>query len=366
MTSARPRNHAFDLLCGLCIVRMVMLHVVGMCHLRGELWFQKLMAWTFFFLCFFFFKAGYFNRTVGGSTRAFVWDKARRLLLPYVCWGLIGNLVYFGFLYGWPRLFASTLRQVRWSHLWEASQFYGNPPVWFLFSFFMMYVIVHLWRRWTSGPSPQPSPVMGREPSGTPPPPLWGEVGKGACSFLWLLLPALSYWLWTRGNPLWMSLGNVPMGVFCFELGHWWHEAERRLPRGWFVALSVALVVLFLYGNHHWHGECDMALNKWVQRPWGSVLNTTCAVCGLSGLLLSLPLRRVPWLGFVGEHSMVFFVMHYPLIFLYRMGLQVAHVSVCGQWAHGVGMLVLIFLVCGLLVPRIEKVPWLSGRFPKK
>ena len=48
------------------------------------------------------------------------------------------------------------------------------------------------------------------------------------------------------------------------------------------------------------------------------------------------------------------------------MGLQVAHVSVCGQWAHGVGMLVLIFLVCGLLVPRIEKVPWLSGRYPKK
>ena len=337
MTNGRMRNHAFDLLCGLCIVRMVMLHVVGMCHLRGEYHFGKLMAWTFFFLSFFFFKAGYFNKTVAGSSRAFIRDKARRLLIPYLMWGLIGNAIYFAFLYGWPQVFASTMRQVRWSHLWEASQFYGNPPVWFLFSFFMMYVVVHLWRR------------------------LLPRV-----NFLWPLLPVLSVWLWRQGNPLWMSLGNVPMAVFCFELGHWWHQAERRLPRGWFVALSVLLVVLFLYGNHHWHGECDMALNKWVQRPWGAVVNTVCAVCGLSGILLSLPLRRVPLLGFVGEHSMVFFVMHYPVLYLYRMGLMVAHVSIRGQWSHVGILLVIIFILCSALVPRIEKLPWLSGRFPKK
>lgn len=337
MTSARPRNHAFDLLCGLCIVRMVLLHVVGMCHLRGELWFQKLMAWTFFLLCFFFFKAGYFNKTVGGPTGAFVRDKARRLLVPGLAWGLMGNAVYFGFLYGWPRLFGRTLRQVQWSHVWQTSQFYGNPPVWFLFSFFLMYAVVHLWRRRIPG-----------------------------ADWLWPLLPALSYWLWTQGNPLWMSLGNVPMGVFCFELGHWWHAAERRLPRGWFVALSALLFVLFLYGNRHWHGECDMALNKWVQRPWGSVLNTACAVCGLSGLLLSLPLRRVPVIGFVGEHSMVFFVMHYPVIYLYYMGLAVCHVGVRGHWGHAVGMLATVFVACALLVPGIERVPWLSGRWAKK
>jgi hypothetical protein len=46
---------------------------------------------------------------------------------------LIGNLVYFGFLYGWPRMFALTMRTVRWNHLWEQSQFYGNPPCGFCF-----------------------------------------------------------------------------------------------------------------------------------------------------------------------------------------------------------------------------------------
>ena len=332
----KARNHAFDLLCGLCIVRMVMLHVVGMCHLRGEYHFGKLMSWTFFFLAFFFFKAGYFNKTVSGPSWFFVKDKARRLLVPYLSWGLIGNLVYFGFLFGWPRLFASTVRQVRWDHLWEFSHFYGNPPVWFLFTFFMMYFGVHLWRRFVH-----------RE------------------TYLWVLLPGLSYLLYKQGNPLWLSLNNVPLAIFFFELGHWWHGVQQRVPRWWFFALSVLLVVLFVYGNRHWHGEFDISRNNWIQRPWGCMLNSVCAVCGLSGVLLSLPLRRVPLLCFVGEHSMVFFVMHYPLIYLYRMGLSVCHVSIIGQWLHAGAMLVLIFLLCSLSVRGIERIPWLSGRYKK-
>ena len=330
----KPRNHAFDLLCGLCIVRMVMLHVVGMCGLRNEFWFQKLMAWSFFFLCFFFFKAGYFNKTMSGDLWTFIKDKAKRLLVPYLVWGLIGNAIYFGFLYGWPRLFASTWRIVRWSHLWEQSQFYGNPPCWFLFSFFMVYLVIHLWRRFVRHE--------------------W---------YVWVLLPLLSYYFYEQGNSVWMSLSNLPMGLFFFELGHWWHGVEQRMPRRWFVLLSLVLVVIFLYGNRHWHGEYDMALNKWVQRPWGSLSNSVCAICGLSGLLLSLPLRRVLLLGFIGEHSMVFFVGHYPLIFLYRMGLSVAGTFIRGQWLHAEILLLLIFVLCALAVRSVEKVPWLSGRY---
>ena len=332
----KQRNHAFDLLCGLCIVRMVMLHVMAMCGFRSVFWFGKLMAWTFFFLSFFFFKAGYFNKTVSGDSLFFCKDKAKRLLVPYLAWGLIGNAIYFGFLYGWPKLFASTLRRIHWSHLWEMSHFYGNPPTWFLFSFFMMYVLVHFWRRF-----------------------LHREL------YLWVLLPAVSYWLWTQRNPLWMSLNNVAMGIFFFELGHWWHGVERRLSRGWFLALSVLLVAVFIYGNHHWHGEYDMSLNKWVQRPWGEVVNSVCAICGLSGVLLSLPLRRIPLLGFIGEHSMVFFVMHYPLIYLYRMALQVNHINIRHQWMHVYILIGIIFVVCGATVRYIERVPWLSGRYKK-
>src|SRR5574344_659147 len=101
----QQRNHAFDLLCGLCILRMIMLHVVSSCGYRNEFWFSKLMAWTFFFMSFFFFKAGYFNKTVGGNSWDYCKDKAKRLLTPYLVWGTIGNIIYFGFLLIWPDVF---------------------------------------------------------------------------------------------------------------------------------------------------------------------------------------------------------------------------------------------------------------------
>ena len=70
----KQRNHAFDLLCGICILRMIVLHVAGFCGMRGFLWCEKMMAWTFFFMSFFFFKAGYFNKTVSGNSKEYCID----------------------------------------------------------------------------------------------------------------------------------------------------------------------------------------------------------------------------------------------------------------------------------------------------
>lgn len=337
----KGRNNAFDLLCGVCILRMVMLHAVSMVGYRGEYWFGKLMAWSFFFLCFFFFKAGYFNKTVGGDSLSYCIDKARRLLLPYVMWGAIGSVIYFGFTRGWPDHFGALVRQFRWHHLWRQSHFYGNPPCWFLFSFFTTYILAHFVRK-------------------------WGWLSR-VFSVAWVGLPLLSYWLWREHNPLWMSLSNVPMGLFMFQLGHVWHRVEDRLPSRWLLLLSMALVALFIYGNRHWHGEYDMSLNLWVQRPWGCMVNTVAALCGLSGILLtwkSMP--RIPGLCFVGQHSMVFFVMHYPLLFLYRFLAALAHGRIYHSWTHLSVMLLIIALTCTLLVPAIERVPWFSGRWPKR
>ena len=81
----KERNHAFDLLCGLCILRMIVLHCVSMCGFRGcTFWFDKLMAWTFFFICFFFFKAGYFNKSISAPTKFFLKDKFKRLFISFI------------------------------------------------------------------------------------------------------------------------------------------------------------------------------------------------------------------------------------------------------------------------------------------
>jgi len=116
----KKRNHTFDLLCGLCILRMIMLHTVSTCGLRGEFWFGKLMAWTFFFMSFFFFKAGYFNKGVVGNYRLYVKDRVKRLLVPYLVWGGIGSAVFFGFICTVPAL-KPVFNGLNWEHLYRQS-----------------------------------------------------------------------------------------------------------------------------------------------------------------------------------------------------------------------------------------------------
>ena len=347
---ALKRNHAFDFLCGLCILRMILLHVVSTCGLRGEFWFGKLMAWSFFFMSFFFFKAGYFNKGIVGDLRLYFTDRVKRLLIPYLAWGAIGSAIFFSFLCFVPRLHPS-LDRLHWEHIYQVSHFWGNPPCWFLFSFFTAYILFGLANRLRL---------------------------QRLLGLLSLTFPALSYWLYTQGNPLWLSLNNVFMGVFFFQLGRWWrmlqgsvergtaHIGPLRLTHRWLTAFSLLLILLFLVGNRMYHGEYDMSLNKWVQRPWGAGINTVCALVGFSGLLLSLPQRRIPVINFIGEHSMVFFVLHYPLIHLYRLThLSFGH-GIRGHWDFAILLLLIIFSICTWLVPHIERIPWLSGRWKQK
>ena len=197
----KQRNHAFDFLCGLCILRMILLHVMGTCGERNEYWFAKVMAWSFFFMSFFFFKAGYFNKGLVGKAVPYIEDRVKRLLVPYVMWGIIGSLIYFGFLFFFPDCFHKYHRMLRWDHVWKYSHFWGNPPVWFLFSFFMSYVSVFFMNK-----------VKYLK---------WAAV----------TFPFISYYLWKQHNPLWMGLNNVFIGIFFFYLGRMWRWLQARVPK---------------------------------------------------------------------------------------------------------------------------------------
>ena len=350
LCAMKKRNHTFDLLCGLCILRMIMLHTVSTCGLRGEFWFGKLMAWTFFFMSFFFFKAGYFNKGVVGNYRLYVKDRVKRLLVPYLVWGGIGSVVFFGFICTVPAL-KPVFNGLNWEHLYRQSHFWGNPPCWFLFSFFTAYLVI-------GGVNAL-------------------RLQKPFAVLVWTF-PFVSYWLAKAGNPLWMSLNNVFMGIFFFYLGHWWrrlqnaaewgclHIGRPAVGRSGLVVLSVLLILVFVVGNRLNHGEYDMSLNKWVQHPWGAGINSVCALVGISGLLLSLPQHRVPIVNYIGEHSMVFFVLHYPLIHLYKYVHQAFGHGLRGHYDDFILLTVIILCICAWLVPCIERVPWMSGRWRPK
>lgn len=352
---AKQRNHTFDFLCGICIIRMMCNHAISMCGLRndkilGITWYE-LMSWTFFFMCFFFFKAGYFNKTKKASsdntqeekkldslttTKKYIIDRIKRLLVPYIAWSIIGSIVYFGFIALFPYIHNSQMPSFSWNHVWQTSHAYGNGPVWFLMSFFTAYIAIHFiqkinWVKWTI-----------------------------------FLYPFISYWLYTIDSPLPLSLDNVFMGIFFFFLGRVWKVFMQRMGRTRTIILSSLLILIFIFGNIFIHGEYTMSTNTWDGNLWGILINTISILCGLAGLLMSIPLPRVPWINYIGEHSMVYFVSHYPMIYFMMLTLKAGNVAWKHNWSVCVLMMLVLFVACSWLVPYVESVPWLSGRWKKK
>lgn len=331
----KARNHAFDILCGICIVRMVTLHIMTLTGQRDQVWWQEVMQWTYYFMSFFFFKAGYFCRSVGGRNRAYLIDRSQRLLAPYLSSAFIGLLVYFSFYYPLKNKYGHFVEDISWSQLYKTSGVYGNTPIWFLFSFFCMYVVAHFtekvrYLRW-----------------------------------VWALGPLMSWWLWTQGNPLYMSVNNVFMGLFFFYLGHLWHWAMEKFGDRRMLLFSIVLAVAAIVGNVLLPGQYAMSSNTFTGHSLMAVVNATLALCGLSGILLATHVRRVPWLCYIGEHSMVYFLLHYPMLYFYKF------THLCfgrGIYRHPDDAIILIpviFCICSWLVPYVEQLPWLSGRWGK-
>lgn len=344
------RSHAFDLLCGICIVRMVMGHVTNACSFGKMEWWTELFQWTFFFMCFFFFKAGYFNKTIVGNTREFLVDKTRRLLVPYFAWGTIANVIYFSFVFFVFPPNHTALKTLQIEHIWMNGGFYGNPPLWFLFSFYLTYVVAHFLNKIPSRPLFRTR---------------WGEVRLSA---VWLVLvfPYVSSLLSLDKVEVFMSLGNVFMGVFIFETGRLWRKFVDANSRRTVISLSVVLLATFVVLNASFSYEYSMYNNMWDGTWYGITASILCAICGLSGILLSIDLPRIPALGFVGEHSMVYFVSHYVVILLYRFTRSAFGHTINKQWDDFLIMLPVCFIICTMLVSVVERTPLLSGRYKKK
>lgn len=351
MSQTKLRNHAFDLLCGICIIRMIMLHITSECVLNDTPWWRETMHWSYFFMSFFFFKAGYFNKTVAGDSRAFILGKAKSLMVPYFSWGMIGSFVYMFFVLFFLPSNNHYVKAVRLDHLWTTSGWYGNGPMWFLFSFFVAYVFMHLI-------SKAPSLAIPRTHN---------RSFRLKVHWLVLTFPYISYWLYTQGNPLWWSLNNVFWGIFLFFLGRLWHVTLDKLRRRNGFILSLLMLIAFVIINFNDQGSYSMATNQWKDSTFAIIfIKTLLSLCGLSGVFITIQVPAIPVLSYIGKHSMVYFVGHYPLLIFYKMVKSANVRTLTHHWDDWFILIFFLFITLSLLVPYIERVPWLSGKWQKK
>lgn len=331
----KERNHAFDILCGICIIRMVSLHIMAFCGQEDQEWWGEVMRWSFFFMSFFFFKAGFFNKgTSSGTDMDYLKDRSKRLLVPYVTSGVIGLVVYFSFYFPLVDRYKKFVEPLEWSHIWMKSGFYGNSPIWFLFSFFVVYMMAR-----------------------------YIDKVKHLC-WLTVFFPAISYWAYRTGNNVPMSLGNVFIACYFFYLGRLWQWAMCCFEIRRLMAASWLMVLLFVVLGFVAPGTYNMSQNIFTGNALMAVVRATLVLCGLSGVLLTARVPRIPWLCFIGEHSMVFFISHYPMLYFYKFTHLSFGRSIYGRVDDALILLPVVFCICSWLVPYVERVPWLSGRWP--
>lgn len=286
-------------------------------------------------MSFFFFKAGFFNKgTSSGTDMDYLKDRSKRLLVPYVTSGVIGLVVYFSFYFPLVDRYKKFVEPLEWSHIWMKSGFYGNSPIWFLFSFFVVYMMVR-----------------------------YIDKVKHLC-WLTVFFPAISYWAYKTGNNVPMSLGNVFIACYFFYLGRLWQWAMCRFEVRRLMAASWLMVLLFVVLGFVAPGTYNMSQNIFTGNALMAVVRATLVLCGLSGVLLTARVPRIPWLCFIGEHSMVFFISHYPMLYFYKFTHLSFGRSIYGRVDDALILLPVVFCICSWLVPYVERVPWLSGRWP--
>ena len=119
----------------------------------------------------------------------------------------------------------------------------------------------------------------------------------------------------------------------------------------------------FIFANIYLHGEYEMKTNLWVGPFWQVLLIMPLSLLGISGIFLSIPTPRLPLVNYIGEHSMVFFVMHYPIVLSYAYASILLEHPFRKSIPDLIIILIITFTLCFIAVPFVERVPWLSGRW---
>lgn len=134
------RNESIDSVAGLMIIYMVFTHVMqgfGQTHVECYKILERVL---YFFMPWFFFKAGMFFKI--NDNRTFVKKSAKRLLMPFLIYSLIGHLVYLFFILSHDKAF-SFFTLIPIDALLRYGSIEGNLPLWFLLTLFVCRVLMN-------------------------------------------------------------------------------------------------------------------------------------------------------------------------------------------------------------------------------
>lgn len=140
---SKQRDSSLDAVSGFLIIFMMYCHLMYWSQLYNHYFHEVLLHVFAFYMVWFFFKGGLFAKA-GESQLSVVSKSFHRLIVPYIIFSLIGVFFY------WLDLRLQGPVGMRWfvvrnvRFLLQRGTFYGNLPLWFLFTLFLVRLIFNL------------------------------------------------------------------------------------------------------------------------------------------------------------------------------------------------------------------------------
>ena len=136
----KSRDDTIDSVAGVMVVYMVFTHVCQHFGLAQSTLYLSLERVLYFFMPWFFFKAGMFFSLK--DDKEVIWASASRLLKPFVIYSLLGYVVYIIVCAIKGNLAFSALLPIK--QLVLEGSIIGNLPLWFLLTLFICRILLNL------------------------------------------------------------------------------------------------------------------------------------------------------------------------------------------------------------------------------
>lgn len=305
----------YDVLSGVMLLFMMHHHVCGMCGLMDAPIHMIPYQILYFYIAYFFYKAGRFYNPQKSLKEVLV-DSCKRLLVPFVVFTIIGYV-----------LFGATLPLNTWHYWWypirqifAIGRVEGNGPLWFLLSLFLVRLIFQ-----TTGDT------------------RWKQI-------CWIIIGAIIGIVGNYYGVRPRTISNVGMGVFFYGIGYLLRDIQYHK---WAGSLSAVLfiVVYIIMAFWGWH-LIDFSLNRTefgIHPIW--MVNSVIACVALNFLLHNYNWKFSP-LAWIGRNSMVFLCIHalvyefmhsYVYTHTHTQLAMTPHMMLCFDWIS-------MLLICSAMV----------------
>jgi len=272
------RNKSFDLISGFFIIQIIVMHILQMLGMYANCEiFRIVMRISFFFMPWFYFKSGYMFNFESEFSLNYVIDKAKKLLLPFLTFFIIGYLFFipFDFIES-KRPFYHILLYPFYQVIRYGSGGLGNLPLWFLPSLFFANIIFAFLK---------------------------------SKNIIWLIIlfPFIGYGLSYFNIELPLGLSTVVMGIFYFWFGYIFKKYEYKNS---YIVISLILYLFFVLSNYNY---LDFRSNTLISGNY-----FVCILASCTGLIFFIQIAKkinvLKFLNYIGKNSLIYFVSHWIII----------------------------------------------------